>query len=314
MFHPPLNGPGRESVAAPGLLPGGAPVPAVPGGPAPTERAKAMVRVGTRGYSGPEWAAAGVFSPETPAGRTLAPYARRFPAVELDFAAFQMPRAEAMARTLRQVPPGFRFAVPLNRRLTHEVEPTRWREHAAQFREGIDPLADAERLGAVLVRFPFRFHREAESRRYLAALLDALSGLPLAVEFRHRSWDCDRVIAGLERRNVALVAADLPRLPAAFPPHAVVTSRDRFYVRLHGRHPEGWTSGDRQRRAAYDYADGELDRWAGRIRRMADLAAEGFVFFTNHVRGGAVRDARRMAARLAGLAPAEAPWTGPFST
>ncbi|MFP4308626.1 MAG: DUF72 domain-containing protein [Desulfococcaceae bacterium] len=273
-----------------------------------------MVRVGTRGYSGPEWAAEGVFSSETPAGRTLAPYARRFPAVELDFAAFQMPRAEAMARTLRQVPPGFRFAVPLNRRLTHEVDPARWREHAAQFREGIDPLADAERLGAVLVRLPFRFHRETENRRYLAALLDALSGLPLAVEFRHRSWDRDRVISGLKRRNVALVAADLPALPEAFPPRAAVTSRNRFYVRLHGRNPDGWAGGDRQRRAAYVYADAELDAWAERIRRMADLAAEGFVFFTNHVRGGAVRDARRMAARLNGLAPSEAPWTGPLST
>ena len=67
-----------------------------------------------------------------------------------------------------------------------------------------------------------------ENRQYLAALLDELAGLPLAVEFRHASWAADRVFAELERRRVVLVAVDAPDLPALFPTLDVVTNPDAF--------------------------------------------------------------------------------------
>ena len=56
------------------------------------------------------------------------------------------------------------------------------------FRHGIGPIADAGRLAALLVQFPPSFHAEPETRDYLDWLLDALTGYPIAVELRHRSW------------------------------------------------------------------------------------------------------------------------------
>ena len=146
------------------------------------------ILVGTSGYSYAEWTAAGFYPPGMKQRDMIAFYARRFPAVELNFTWYQMPKADALDRMRRQVPPSFCFAVKLNRTLTHEVSPDGWRGDARRFREGVAPLVQSGQLGAVLVQLPPSFHRSPDHRRYLAALLDALDGLPLAVEFRHASW------------------------------------------------------------------------------------------------------------------------------
>jgi uncharacterized protein YecE (DUF72 family) len=149
------------------------------------QHAACPIRVGTSGYSYAEWADAGFYPPGTKAGEMLPLYARQFGITELNFTWYQMPKAPAVERMRRLAPPGFRFAAKLTRTLTHEVDPGQWRGQAAQYREGIGPLLQAQQLAALLLQFPPGFTRDAASRRYLAELLDALEGLPLAVEFRH---------------------------------------------------------------------------------------------------------------------------------
>jgi uncharacterized protein YecE (DUF72 family) len=261
--------------------------------------------VGTSGYAYDEWVPS-FYPAGTPQGRMLAAYARVFSAVELNTTWYQMPRAASMERMLSQVPCGFRFAAKLIRTLTHEIDPDRWRGLAARYRDGVAPLVLARRLAAVLVQLPPSFDRSRPHRRYLAALLEALEGLPLAVEFRHASWAEDRVFAELERRRVALVAVDAPDLPGLFPALDVVTHPGLFYVRFHGRNARGWRSGNLQQQFDYDYDDGELAQWAsGRIEAMARRARRGVVFFNNHVRGRAPDNARRLVALLSGRGFAE---------
>ena len=138
------------------------------------------ILVGTSGYSYAEWVPAGIYPPGTRPGGMLPIYAAAFPATELNYTWYQMPKAPALERMLAQVPPDFRFAVKLTRSLTHEVETDQWRGQAARFREGVDPLGRAGRLAAVLVQLPPAFDRTLAHRRYLAALLDELAGMPLA--------------------------------------------------------------------------------------------------------------------------------------
>lgn len=256
--------------------------------------------VGTSGYSYSEWTAAGFYPPGTPSGRMLPFYAQRFAATELNYTWYQMPKAAAVERMRRLAPPQFRFTAKLTRSMTHEIDPGQWRGQAAQYRDGIAPLLQTRQLAAVLLQFPPGFGRTPANRHYLAALLDELAGLPLAVEFRHASWATDRVFAELERRRTTLVAVDEPDLAGLFPPLDVVTNPQLFYVRFHGRNAKGWRSGSMQNQFDYDYGIEELRAWTdGPIRAMAQRAAAGVLFFNNHVRAQAPRNAVQLMRLLA---------------
>jgi len=253
------------------------------------------LRVGTSGYSYAEWTDAGFYPPATKSGDMLPLYAQNFPITELNFTWYQMPKARALERMHRQAPADFRFAAKLTRTLTHEIDPGQWRGQAVRYRDGIAPLIQARKLTAVLLQFPPSFVRTPQNRRYLAALLDELDGLPLAVEFRHASWAAERVFAELERRHITLVAVDEPDLPGLFPRLDIVTNPGLFYIRFHGRNAKGWRSGNMQKQFDYDYGDDELRQWADtRIAKMARHASSGVIFFNNHVRAQAPRNAVRL--------------------
>jgi uncharacterized protein YecE (DUF72 family) len=260
-----------------------------------TPRHGCRLWVGTSGYSYTEWTDAGFYPPGTKSGAMLPLYAQHFPITELNFTWYQMPRAQALERMHRQASPGFRFAAKLTRTLTHEIDAGQWRGQAAQYRDGIAPLLQARKLAAVLLQFPPSFVRAPRNRQYLAALLDELDGLPLAVEFRHASWATDRVFAELERRRTTLVAVDEPDLPGLFPRLDIVTNPGLLYIRFHGRNAKGWRSGNMQKQFDYDYGDDELCEWAdARIAKMAQHASSGIIFFNNHVRAQAPRNAVRL--------------------
>ncbi|MGD8294038.1 MAG: DUF72 domain-containing protein, partial [Desulfobacterales bacterium] len=261
----------------------------------PSTKPACRLWVGTSGYSYAEWSDAGFYPPGTKSGSMLPFYAQNFPITELNFTWYQMPKAPALERMHRQAPADFRFAAKLTRTLTHEVDPGQWRGQAAQYRDGIAPLIQARKLAAILLQFPPSFARAPQNRRYLAALLDELDGLPLAVEFRHASWASNRVFDELERRRITLVTVDEPDLPGLFPRLDIVTNPGLFYIRFHGRNAKGWRSGNMQKQFDYDYGDDELQQWADiHIAKMARHADSGIIFFNNHVRAQAPRNALRL--------------------
>ncbi|MFO7963392.1 MAG: DUF72 domain-containing protein [Desulfobacterales bacterium] len=248
-------------------------------------------RVGTSGYSYSEWTEAGFYPAGTPSGRMLPVYAEKFSITELNYTWYQMPRSEAVERQRQTVPPDFLFAVKLTRTMTHEID-AKWPKQVDLFREGVSPLVQGRQLAAVLIQFPPGFTRTPDNRRHLAALADGLAGLPLAVEFRHRSWAVEPVFAELQRRNMTLVTVDLPDLPGLFPPLTVVTNPDLAYVRFHGRNAGSWRTGNMQLQFDYDYAEDELGRWVEeRFTPIRRQARNGIIFFNNHVRAQAPKNA-----------------------
>ncbi len=255
--------------------------------------------VGTSGYSYTEWTEAGFYPSGTKSDTMLAHYARHFPITELNYTWYRMPRAETVAAQIRKAPSGFRFAVKLTRTLTHAIDPDGWPSEAQQYRDGVAPLVQSNQLAAILVQLPPGFDRTRAHRQHLAALLDTLAGLPLAVEFRHRSWVNDRVFGELERRGVTLVGVDAPNLSHLFPPLDIVTNPDLFYIRFHGRNARGWGSGKMQLQFDYDYTTAELQVWiAEKIVPMCQTARTGILFFNNHVRAQAPANARKLVALL----------------
>jgi len=260
-----------------------------------SERSDCRLLVGTSGFSYTEWVDAGFYPPGTKSGNMLPLYARHFSITELNYTWYQMPKAEMVERQRRQAPKEFLFAAKLTRSLTHEIDLQLWPDHAAQYIDGVAPLVQTGQLAAVLIQLPPSFARTPSNRKYLAALLDRLRGLPLAVEFRHRSWADNRVFIELERRKVALVGVDEPDLPGLFPALDVVTSPELFYIRFHGRNAKGWRSGNMQLQFDYNYSDDELREWIeNKIEPMSTRARRGVIFFNNHVRAQAPENAHRM--------------------
>jgi uncharacterized protein YecE (DUF72 family) len=118
-------------------------------------------------------------------------------AVELNNTFYRVPEEDQFDRWAAQVPAGFRFAVTTSRRLTSFGRV-----------EGVDEFCRmARRLGDRLG--PLRFKvPQARDDGFLRLLLDALDPeVPVALDFRHDSWDDPEVTALLDERGVARAGA-----------------------------------------------------------------------------------------------------------
>ncbi|NNK13072.1 MAG: DUF72 domain-containing protein [Desulfofustis sp.] len=248
-----------------------------------------LVMTGTSGYSYLEWVDSGFYPPGTRSAAMLEFYGRFFSVVELNYTWYQMARSDVLTRMLAAAPAHIIFAAKLTRTVTHEREED-WREQVQRYRQGISTLG--KRLAAILVQLPPDFDRTVSNRRFLAELLDYLQGMPVAVEFRHASWAVDTVFDELERRQVTLVSVDEPDLPGLFPRLDVVTNPALFYVRFHGRNRKGWKNGNMQKKFDYDYPEQELHQWCEHeLGPLSSRASRGIIFFNNHVRAQAPRNA-----------------------
>ena len=83
-----------------------------------------------------------------------------------------------------------------------------------RFNHAVRPLADAGRLGAVIVRFPSWFRPRPEAWEELASLPCRLPGMRLAVELTSERWfegdACDRTLGLLEELGLGFLCKDGP--------------------------------------------------------------------------------------------------------
>lgn len=260
------------------------------------------VRVGTAGWAYEDWKAI-VYPSRPPRGfDPLAMMASLFDANEINSTFYRIPPARQTRDWSRRVAhnPRFAFTAKLYRGFTHERKAGQ--EEARQFAEAMGPLAEEGRLGAVLVQFPMSFHDTAESRRTLADILARFSGLPLAVEFRHASWNTARTLERLSESGAAFVNIDQPRIGGNLPRTEHVTA-PFAYFRFHGRNAAKWFGPDTSNEERYDYlySERELDPWAKRIRKAGESAARGvYAILNNHFRGQAVANALQLQTMLTG--------------
>lgn len=233
-----------------------------------------MIRVGTSGWSYPEWRAV-LYPRGLPAGRWLAHYAQHFGCVELNASFYRLPAAGTFARWRDAVPAGFLFAVKAHRLITHRMRLADPAATSLPFLAAAAVLGD--RLGPVLFQLPPRFPADPDR---LAAFLAALPpGGRYAFEFRDPSWQREDVHALLARHDAALCISDLAGRTSP-----IVATARLVYVRLHGP----------RRAYAGRYGEAALAAWAGRMRAWTAEGREVFCFFDNTAAGDAVRDATRL--------------------
>ncbi|MCX7806428.1 MAG: DUF72 domain-containing protein, partial [Planctomycetota bacterium] len=233
------------------------------------------VYTGTSGYSFRDWT-----GPFYPAGLRrdgqLSFYAGRFPAVEINSTYYHIPSRATMEQMLRRTPDSFRFAVKCYKGITHEEGEIGVFE---KFVESLRPISEAGRLGAVLAQFPQRFKNSSASRDRLAELARSLSGLPVVVEFRDRSWAIPSTVNLLRSLGLGLCCVDEPDLPELFPRMVEATS-SVGYLRFHSRNAAKWYAGGAER-YDYDYSDAELGEWVEKMARIAPKVSVIYIFFNN---------------------------------
>jgi len=257
---------------------------------------------GPSGWSSVDWNGF-VFSKSTHrATHALAELSRYFDAVEINTTFYQPLRPEIAQLWAKKVSanPKFLFTLKLGRQFTHErsLAPS----EIARFKEGIWPLADAHRLGCVLMQFPWTFRYTEENRSFLIALRRAFHEFPLVAEMRHSSWMSDEALGTLIDYHVGFANIDQAAYTKAMPPASILTS-PIGYVRLHGRNSQDWQRefGRTAKPLAvhdYLYTRDELLEWKPRIEQVSEHSRMTFVVANNDVGGRSVVNALQLAEML----------------
>ncbi len=261
------------------------------------------LRIGPAGWSYSDWN--GVVYPKKRAkGFHEATYlAEYFDTIEINTSFYAPLKPEIAKQWVERVAANrnFLFTAKLWQGFTHDTGATK--EDEKLVRAGFDPLRAAGKLGAVLLQFPFSFHRDEETTRYLTKLLERFADFPLVVEVRHGSWNAPETFALLAEHNAGFCNIDQPLIGRSMGATEKATS-PVGYVRLHGRRYDTWFSDDEKlpahERYNYLYSAEELKPWAERVEKLEEASRQVYVITNNHFEGKAVVNALELISVLKG--------------
>jgi uncharacterized protein YecE (DUF72 family) len=253
----------------------------------------------------------------------LAFYAEHFNTVEVNSTFYGQPRADVCRKWVDRTPAAFKFSVKLYQKFTH---PKMFGERIAgalppdardadlvgalarptasdldEFKRGIDPLASAGKLGALLAQFPASFKDDPASRDYLAHLIDALGGYTVAVELRHRSWsdDAGGTLALLNGFGAAWVQIDEPKFRFSIRQNFLPNVTGCYYMRLHGRNAANWWSHEAaEDRYDYLYSASELQEFSDTAAAARQLVKKLYLYTNNHFSAKSIANAAMIKQQL----------------
>jgi uncharacterized protein YecE (DUF72 family) len=297
---------------------------------------KGEVRFGTASWTDPTMTVPGVFYPKgvATAEERLRFYASQFPAVEVDATYYALPNKRTAESWVDRTPKDFVFDIKAHALMTGQpTEVTRlpkaikeelstelvekkrvYRKDMPaelldavyrQFRDALEPLVGAGKLGAVFVQFPKWVFPSNEARELILETRQRLE-LPIAVEFRHGSWfnekNAERTIRFLQDNKIPYVAVDEPEgFKSSVPPVVFPTNDELAVFRFHGRNKENWekkgiTPAERFR---YLYDEDELADWTPKIAGIAKSTKQTHVLYNNCFSNYGTTNAREAARLLA---------------
>lgn len=279
------------------------------------------VFIGCSGWSYGDWT--GGFYPPSLANRRsewLAYYGRFFITVEINSTFYRVPGKEVVKIWVEKGSQieKFDFSVKMPQAITHETivkdAADKAAAQASSFEEiCVKPLSEGGVLGSVLIQLSPYFKMIArDNLEKLRRVFEMVSSdsFSYCVEFRHRSWLNEKgtelksdVLDILREFKIANVIVDGP----AFPITRSLTAK-HAYVRFHGRNYDIWFRDqkkakeddqekelrqDDQRINRYDYlyTDEQLERWKPRIEELIQNADDVRIYFNNHGRAKAAKNA-----------------------
>jgi uncharacterized protein YecE (DUF72 family) len=302
----------------------------------PIKVGKGEVRFGTASWTDPTMTVPGVFYPSglKTAEDRLRYYASQFSMVEVDATYYALPYKRMAETWVERTPKDFVFDIKAHALMTGQpTEVTRlpkaikdelpdalkekkriYRKDMPgelldatyqQFREALEPLIDAKKLGAVFVQFPKWVFPSNEARELILETRQRLD-LPIAVEFRHGSWfnekNAERTIKFLQDNKIPYVAVDEPQgFKSSVPPVVIPTNDELAVFRFHGRNKENWEKKDipPSERFRYLYDEDELADWTPKIAAVAKQTKQTHVVYNNCFSNYGTTNAREAAKLLA---------------
>jgi uncharacterized protein YecE (DUF72 family) len=222
----------------------------------------------------------------------LAYYAERFNTVEINNTFYRPPAVKTSQSWAARTPAGFEFSLKLFQQFTHERQVTQ--ADIDEFKRGLDPLAAAGKLGAVLCQFPASFKRDDVAIEYLTWLLRTFAEHRLAVELRHRSWSDSfgETLAILNQHGAAFVQIDEPKFRTSIRQNQLPNISTFYYLRAHGRNARKWWHHDhKDERYDYLYSAAEIAGFGETLKAVRQIVPKSYAYMNNHADAKAVANA-----------------------
>ena len=249
------------------------------------------VYIGTSGYSYDDWKEI-FYPPKMNRKEFLNYYSKYFSAIEVNFTYYQMPFTRTIEALIRKSNGDLKFVIKAHQSLTHErienIKPYK------DFQNALKPLAKEGMLSCILAQFPFSYKRNPPNIKFLENFRSRMDEYPIIVEFRHASWVNKEILHFLKEYNMGFCCVDEPKLPGLVP--KVLTHTNNIgYIRFHGRNTETWWNyKDQSERYDYLYNKREIGDWYHRLKTFKDEVNELYIFFNNHPRAQAIKNAFMM--------------------
>ncbi len=238
------------------------------------ETTVSAVHVGCSGWVYKHWR--GIFYPKgLPQRLWFDRYAEEFDTVEINASFYRLPLESTFEGWRLKAPPSFRYAVKVNRFITHMKKLLDCEAEVDRFIGLARPLG--EKLGPLLYQLPPSLHLNLDRLdAFLARLPDDLEQV---VEFRHKSWYDEAALAVLDKHGVGFVVHDMKGIVS--PRWA---SGRTAYVRFHGAAGKYWGR----------YSDEALLEWTDWCLEQSRQGRSVWCYFNNDIHGHAIEDARTL--------------------
>lgn len=248
------------------------------------------IHIGTQGWNYDAWVGP-FYPPDTRPADFLPVYSRAFDTVEVDSTFYGVPAATTFEAWANRTPPEFIFSLKLPQEVTHEQRLRDVTGVSQQFYERARELGS--KLGPILVQLGPDFEPNE-----LPALVDFIGRVPddlrFVIEFRHRGWLSEGVLALLRERNIALALVEGRWIPRRTMLSLVRRPTSDFvYLRWMGPNRDlvdySRVQVDRSR---------EIDAWTDAMLEIAGSVKAVFCYIANTFTGHSPATARDLQRRV----------------
>jgi uncharacterized protein YecE (DUF72 family) len=240
------------------------------------------IHIGCSGWVYKHWR--GIFYPEgLPQKRWFERYAEEFDTVEINASFYRLPLASTFEGWRDKAPPGFHYAVKVNRFITHMKKLLDCEAEVDRFIALARPLG--EKLGPLLYQLPPSLKLNLERlERFLERLPPDLTHV---FEFRNKDWYVPDTYALLDRHGASFCVHDMPGSKTE-----LVAVGPIAYVRFHGGEGKYWGR----------YSDEGLLSWTDWVVEQTRSGRPVWCFFNNDIHGHAIQDARTLKSMVGQIA------------
>jgi uncharacterized protein YecE (DUF72 family) len=257
--------------------------------------------VGTAGWSYKDWIGSFYTGSQTKEYDWLEFYSKYFNMVEVNSSYYTYLSPKIVDGWIKKVEErdDFLFSIKLHQDFTHKRKYSE--EQIKAIKYNLDKLENVNRLGGLLIQFPYSFDMNKENALHVKNLTEIFSEYEKFIEVRHKSWFVTRFFDFVKKGKSSLCTIDQPLIGDAieFKP---INVGENLYIRFHGRNEKAWKQSlanfgakqsyeQQSERYDYLYSPGELIEIDQAIKEVMDTVKKIYIILNNHPKGNAVANA-----------------------